>query len=332
MDFPLGIGLLIVAAVMNGNFALPMKATRRWSWETTWLTYTVAAQFLLPWLVVSSAVPAYRTILAQTPWSEILVPVLFGIGWGVAQVLYGLGLARLGIALGSSIIVGIAATLGACIPLLVLHPEKLWSREGLSLMAGIAVMLVGIALCGMAGHARETGRAMTRRDYFGALALCIASGLLAPMMTLALAFGGGVLRQAAAHGVQPASATYLIWLLALPAGATISIFYCVHLLRRRRTWPEFLAPRMARNWALAILMAVLWIGGTLLYGASTVYLGPLGVSLAQTLFVIFVVVGVNAGGFLTGEWKGVARSVIVRQVAGVSLLVLACSVATAGNW
>ncbi|HWB96914.1 MAG TPA: hypothetical protein VG672_09435, partial [Bryobacteraceae bacterium] len=58
-------------------------------------------------------------------------------------------------------------------------------------------------------------RAMTRRDYFGALALCIASGLLAPMMTLALAFGGGVLRQAAAHGVQPASATYLIWLLAL---------------------------------------------------------------------------------------------------------------------
>ncbi|HWB96915.1 MAG TPA: hypothetical protein VG672_09440 [Bryobacteraceae bacterium] len=89
---------------------------------------------------------------------------------------------------------------------------------------------------------------------------------------------------------------------------------------------------MARNWALAILMAVMWIGGTLLYGASTVYLGPLGVSLAQTLFVIFVVVGVNAGGFLTGEWKGVARSVIVRQVAGVSLLVLACSVATAGNW
>ncbi|HLW81082.1 MAG TPA: hypothetical protein VKS20_03475 [Candidatus Acidoferrales bacterium] len=32
------IFLLVVAGTMNGSFTLPMKFTRQWVWENTWLT------------------------------------------------------------------------------------------------------------------------------------------------------------------------------------------------------------------------------------------------------------------------------------------------------
>ena len=33
----IGILLLILAGAMNGSFTLPMKFTRKWAWENTWL-------------------------------------------------------------------------------------------------------------------------------------------------------------------------------------------------------------------------------------------------------------------------------------------------------
>ena len=33
----IGILLLILAGAMNGSFTLPMKFTKKWAWENTWL-------------------------------------------------------------------------------------------------------------------------------------------------------------------------------------------------------------------------------------------------------------------------------------------------------
>ena len=41
----LGLILLIIAGGMNGSFTLPMKYTRRWAWENTWLAWTIFALF-----------------------------------------------------------------------------------------------------------------------------------------------------------------------------------------------------------------------------------------------------------------------------------------------
>src|SRR5579863_9531358 len=122
-------------------------------------------------------------------------------------------------------------------------------------------MLLGIYYCGRAGYAREkqhdkpSGRA-TSQHYKVALAICILCGILAPSMTLALAFGAPLMTHAITLGVARANATYLIWDLVLPAGALISVSYCLLIISRNHSWNQFTLPFVRMNWALAIAMAV----------------------------------------------------------------------------
>ena len=45
----LGLFLLFVAGAMNGSFTLPMKFTRNWAWENTWLAWTILPWQFFPW-------------------------------------------------------------------------------------------------------------------------------------------------------------------------------------------------------------------------------------------------------------------------------------------
>src|SRR5262249_42091946 len=56
-----------------------------------------------------------------------------------------------GIALAFSIILGIAAVVGSLIPFIRLHPEKIFTAGGAAGLAGIALVLVWICVCAVAG-------------------------------------------------------------------------------------------------------------------------------------------------------------------------------------
>ncbi len=51
--FP-GMVLLILGGMMNASFTLPMKFTRRWSWENTWLAWTLFALLVLAVFVLAN--------------------------------------------------------------------------------------------------------------------------------------------------------------------------------------------------------------------------------------------------------------------------------------
>jgi len=71
--------LLIPAAAMNGSFTLPMKFTRKWAWENTWLAWTIFALCIFPpalaWLTVPSLGQVY---------SDVRIPIHAGSNddWG----------------------------------------------------------------------------------------------------------------------------------------------------------------------------------------------------------------------------------------------------------
>ena len=57
-------------------------------------------------------------------------------------------------ALGYPIIMGLIASLGALIPLLVFFPQTLFTTKGLVLLAGTALVIFGIVLCSLGGSRR----------------------------------------------------------------------------------------------------------------------------------------------------------------------------------
>src|SRR3974390_479278 len=118
-----GIAMILVAGMMAGNCMLPMKFARRWQWENTWLVFSLVSLIVLPWalalLLAGDVFEIYRGLSA----GPLVLPFVLGAGWGIAQVLFGLSIARLGLALGCAIIIGLGSLFGTLVPLFFKNRE-----------------------------------------------------------------------------------------------------------------------------------------------------------------------------------------------------------------
>ena len=150
-----GVGLTVVAGAMAGNCMLPMKFAQRWSWEHVWLIFSIVSLLVLPWtlalVLVQRLLEVYRTV----PAGVMLLPLLLGAGWGIAQILFGISVRRLGVGLAYAIIIGLGAALGTLVPLLLGQRHFATTEALVLILGGVLVMLVGIALTGWAGRIRE---------------------------------------------------------------------------------------------------------------------------------------------------------------------------------
>jgi L-rhamnose-H+ transport protein len=330
----IGYLLVLAAGVFQGSFMLPMKFTRRWAWENTWLVFSATAYLVWPWIFALLTLPHLAATFASIGGRSIVVVALFGVGWGLGALTFGLGVDKLGIALGFTVIVGLAASAGTLIPLIVLSPEKLVQVQGFLTIAALLLVLLGIALCSWAGKLRcpedtaSTGDA--RRSFFLGLLICILSGLLSSCGNLGFAFGGEVVQKAIEHGAPESTAASSLWVLL-----TIPLFVCnagysAWLLRKHHTMKQFFQAGSG-HWVLGVLTGFLWFAAFVCYGPGTRRLGSLGASVGWAMMMSMMVITANLWGFLTGEWKGASRRARQFLVSGVVILILAICVVGYAN-
>jgi L-rhamnose-H+ transport protein len=343
-SLPIGISLTLVAGLMSGNCMLPMKFSRSWRWENTWLVFSVVSLIILPWALAlglgDHPFEAYNALSL----TEIAVPFLFGVGWGIAQVLFGISVQRLGLGLAYAIIVGLGALLGTLVPLFVQHRAQVGGRELFEILLGVAVMIIGIGLSTWGGQIRELierdkhgdahGDAQPKHAnaYFAAVMLAILCGVMAPMLNFSFAFGQDIARQAVRLGNTELHAAYAVWPIGLTGGFLPNIAYSLYLLRRNRSWPLFKgASTNTTDMLLPVLMGVLWMGAFALYGMSATYLGSLGTSIGWGLFQIFMIMTAMLSGVLTGEWRSASRASRLLLVSGFACLTCATALLAMGN-
>src|SRR5258708_677066 len=204
-----GFLLVLLAGLLQGTFVLPMTLVRRWSWEHTWATFSLFGMFLFNWLITLYLVPGIFAVYSASPSRDLAVLALFGMGWGIGAVLFGLGMDRLGMALGYPIIMGLIASLGALIPLLVFFPQTLRTTKGLVLLAGTAVVIVGIVQCAIAGSrklpATEKSNSSRSGKFAMGLAIAIMAGILSCLPNIGGAFAGKITPVAQSPGLSPLS-------------------------------------------------------------------------------------------------------------------------------
>ena len=327
-SFWVGIVLILVAGVMAGDCMLPFKFNRKWRWENTWFIFSWVSLVVLPWTLalvfVNHLFEAYNSLTA----SQFAVPILFGVGWGIAQVLFGISIQRLGLALTYAIVVGLGTILGTLIPLFVQHRAEVDKKLLIEVLAGIAVMFIGIALSAWAGQIRErlaeaVAAQLPVRRYSTAVFMAVLCGILAPMLNYSFAFGQDIALAAVRLGNPEVRAAYAIWPIGLAGGFLPNVGYSVYLLYRNRTRALFHFKLPDMFWA--ILMATLWMGAFALYGVSAVYLGRFGTSIGWGLFQIFMIMAATLSGVFTGEWRFAPR--FARALLGLSISCLGCATA-----
>jgi L-rhamnose-H+ transport protein len=316
----------MTAGLMSGNCMLPLKFLRSWKWENAWLAFSIVSLVVFPWGLAIALVRNLHHVYSALSVQQLAVPMLLGAGWGVAQILFGISVDRLGLGIAYAIIVGMGAALGTLVPFFIQQRAFAGEHSMELIVAGVAVMAVGIVLTARGGRLRESIAGTSSRDnpppnqnhrgYRAAIALAVLCGLLAPMLNYSFAFGQDIAHQAVRMGNPPTHAAYAVWPIALAGGFVPNIAYSLYLISKKRSWPLFRSSGSDLFWSC--LMGVLWMGAFALYGMSAIYLGSLGTSVGWGLLQIFMIMTATVSGILTGEWKHAPRRAVTLLGSGLA--------------
>jgi L-rhamnose-H+ transport protein len=329
-----GLALVLVAGILNGSFAAPMKRMPAWRWENCWLLFALSGLLIFPWIINLATVPNILQVYSGASPSTLIEVILFGLLWGTGATLFGLGISRVGMALGFALILGITASFGSLLPLAILHPEQILAKRGLALIAGTAVMVLGLRFLARAGRIRESDLRVSespRSGFTAGLVICIFSGIFSSMMNFSFVFGDELKVRALQGGASGTMAANPIWTLTVSGGFVVNVLYCVYLLNRNRTWDVFRQPGSEINWPLGLATGVLWFGGIVFYGMGAAYLGSAGAIVGWPIFMTLDILAGVFWGAMSGEWKRASRRAIAYCWAGIAILLLAIVIISLGN-
>src|SRR6185437_3734480 len=193
---------------------------------------------------------------------------------------------------------------------------------------GVALVLIGVGFCAVAGRQREAAlkaaapassgsagaaaaaAALRKTSVAAGLVYCVISGVGSALVNIGFTEGKPLQSFAQAHGAAAIWAPNAIWLPLMLAGGVPGWIYCAYLVKKNRTGARFKQAGTARYWWLAAVMALFWFGSTLLYGIGAGQLGSLGTVLGWPVFMSLIVITASILGVLTGEWKGSGKQPI----------------------
>jgi L-rhamnose-H+ transport protein len=287
---------------------------------------------LFPWIAVFITVPRPLEVYQLGGPKNVLMLVAFGVGFGLAQILFGLGIAAVGMALNFAIAIGISTAFGSLLPLLIQHRDRIFTPQGGMIFLGVFLVLIGIVGCAVAGKMKDThlGSAADRPRESAALKMSFKAGLVivvlagigSPLINFGLAFGDALKAVAGTQGVSPGTQANVIWAPLNTAAFIPYILYCSYLWKKNNTSGLFRAPGPGRNWVFGAIMGALWFGSTIIYGDITARLGNMGPILGWPLFMSAIIITSNVWGLATGEWKGSGSKALNAMFGSIFFLIL----------
>ena len=338
MDIILGLIIIAIGAFCQSSCYVPINRIKDWSWESYWIVQGVFAWLLLPLLGALLAVPAGHS-LAELFSSDnsfnILMTVVFGMLWGVGGLTFGLSMRYLGVALGQSIALGTCAGLGTVMGPVLLNlffPEQdALSSLTFSVIAGVLVTLLGIAIIGVAGSMKsaslseEEKRAAVKDFNFPkGLAIALLAGFMSGCFNVGLAFGADInFGELTPDMYKTLPATLLVTV----GGFLTNAVYCFWQNSRNNTWGDYSKGSVWCNNALFCLLAGgLWYSQFfgLSLGKGFLTESPTLMTLSFCILMALNVVFSNVWGIILKEWQGCSRKTITVLVVGIAVLVLSC--------
>jgi len=334
----LGIVFVVLAGLGTGTTIWPMKLMKRLQFEHYWFIAMLVGLVILPWAFVMVRIPNFFAAYTQVGWEPIIKANLFGIGWGIANVLFGLCVVRIGVALTGAILTGLGIIAGTTLPMIMkgtglfANAPDLMSTSGQVMMAGLAVMLIGVLFVSFAGFGRakilaESSSVAPSQGHQGSFAvgllMAVIAGFASAGISLCFVYGQGPIVEAMMEqGADTMSANVAVWAAALMGGAAVNIIFPAWIMTKKKNWGELF--KNPGETLLAMVIGIQFIIAVTLMGRGMLLLGVFGASVGFAIQQIMQVMGNQAVGFLSGEWKGVYGT--PRRLMYVALSILAVAV------
>jgi len=324
-DHVTGFLLILIAAVMNGAYAIPMKFMSRWKWENIWLVWTILSLWALPLALEWAAVPHPIQAYSTTPWPSLAVMGVMGVLWGAGVLLLGMSFPLVGVAVGAAVALGCSAAVGTLLPILFAD-APIRGYTGLTILVGTVAVVLGVGVCGFAGRARErmqeTAVMAPRRSIKGFLFASVG-GSLAAALNLAFVSGAKIIASVEVQRPSTPLASIAVWMPVLLAGGIPGTLYSLSLLLKNRSTSLYRQNGTSGYWLLVVVMGCLWLGSIVMYGGGVAKIGVLGPVMGWPVFMSGAVIASAAWGTLFGEWKNSGMTAKAAMTFGVFCLIVA---------
>ena len=355
MQVILGVIFHFIGGFASGSFYIPYKKVRGWHWESYWIVGGIFSWLIVPPLAAWLTIPNFSNIISNTSTNILGATYFFGLLWGIGGLTYGLGVRYLGVALGSSIILGLCSVFGALVPSFYYDffpkagkdsfTDMVTSQWGRVVLLGVLVCIAGIAICGKAGVMKEKDLSAGRtneenKEYkFGlGLIVSIVSGVLSACFAFAIDAGKDMADRANAlwKDVHPAQGEFLFqnnvtYVIILWGGLTTNLIWCMILNARNKSFGDYTNSQtpLLRNYFFAALAGLTWFLQFFFYGMGESKLGN-GAS-SWILHMAFIILVANFWGIAVKEWKGVAKKTFTTVIAGIATIILSVLIVGYGN-
>lgn len=336
----IGMLLLLMGAVCGGCFGLPSKfAGKDTPWETLWGPFFLFVTVLIPTTIFPLIAKGLFATCATVGLAALMPVLIFGFLWGLGSMALGMSFAFIGLSLAYAINYGAQIACGGVGPMMIHSRDQAGTPHGLVILAGVAVCIVGVALCGRAALLRESSQKTEVATTAGqpnmtkGLVLAFLSGALCACYSIAFSYGGQVMDVSMKQfGNEGWRAAFVVSALILWGGALSACGACVVKLCKNKTWGSFAKPGIGRVLMVALAMALLHDGAILFFGVGASMLGPLGIAVGYAVFMSFAIMVGNFNGFVTREWKGASTRSVAWLAAGILVLVVGVSTLARGNY
>ena len=307
----LGFFWVLLAAIMLGFYAFPSKYIKRYEVANLWGSFWLFAMFIVPVLASFILVNGLGDTYAQVP-SSVFVSVFFlSLLWGIGNLLWGISISKIGMALGFSLLIGVATLVGSMIPFFMGNKEQLQTPGGMVIVLGILIIMGGIILNGKAGLLRESNESITSdssssKNMKTGIIMCIVGGICAAGFNLSYHVADNIGHIGAISQEQFGNAPWIARLaVMLPSfigSGVVTVLYFVYQLSKSKSWNKFASIASTKNIVLIAIMAIIYVASLIIYGLGAYNLGPLGTSVGFAVFQTGCIMVANLLGVFSGEW------------------------------
>lgn len=348
MQIILGVVFHFIGGFASGSFYMPFKKVKGWAWESYWIIGGLFSWLIVPPLAAWLTLPGFSEIISNTPIVTLKYVFTFGLLWGIGGLTYGLGVRYLGMSLGNSVVLGFCSAFGALVPSIYYNfiptlgkttfSEMLTSHWGRIVLAGVAICLLGIYLCGRAGLLKERElsdqekkKSVAEFSLVKGLSVAILSGILSSCFNFGIEAGKPMAESAVASGLNPLYQNNVTYVILLWGGLTTNLVWCMILNTRNKTFNDYgnVKTPLLNNYLFSAAAGTTWFLQFFFYGMGESKLGN-GAS-SWILHMAFIILIANGWGFLSKEWKGVSTRTRTTIAMGIFTIIVSVLLVGYGN-
>lgn len=314
--------LAMLAGIMNGSYAFPVKNMRRfWQDDLIWLVFSVLAFLLMPWLanfVINTQINHYLSLIDSSTWELLLIA---GLSFGIGMILFTVSFSLIGLGISFILNIGVSTVFATLAPILFLQPQSFLSFFGAMELVAMGIFIAGIAFAIYAAIKRDDIH-FSQHTKLG-LICAFFSGLFNAGEGFAYSISQSPLKTLAMqHGYSALSAANIAW-IGIFAGAFAPYFlFFLYRCFKNKAFASF-SHRAAGNVLRLITMSIFYVVCLFIFSQSSLELSDFGAVIAWPLFMIFIVLTSNFWGVMQGEWRQASHHARSSLFASIFFMIIA---------